>query len=187
MDAFKIAEGCDISLKKARKVAKALSLRTGRKDERAAKMRLKLSRNLQLSVAELLMLLNESALFRKLGKYENRAFAQTYALGNVRAGVAPMNVIKHIEAAAAGNRESVEIVMRWLKGVLPPWPVSYHWIAVRLLFDKWPDIRSRHTWRIDQALKNIRAHPGFEGWSGKRPVGSYNPMFYHRPKLVFDL
>lgn len=187
MDAFEIAEGCDISLKKARKVAKAFSLRTGRKDERAAKMRLKLSRNLQLSVAELFALLNEGALFRKLGKYENRARAQTFALGYVRAGVASVDVTKHIEGAAVGLPESVEVIMRWLKSVLPPWPVRYHWIAVRLLFDKWPDIRSRHTWRVDQALKNVRGHAGFEGWSGKRPVGSHNVMFYHRAKLTFDL
>lgn len=187
MDAFEIAERCDIRLKKARKVAKALSLRTGRKDERAAKMRLKLSRNLQLSVYELFALLNEGALFRKLGKYEDRALAQTYALGYVRAGVAPLDVTKHIEGAAAGVPESVEVIVRWLKSVLPPWPVRYHWIAVRLIFDKWPDIRSRHTWRVDQALKNVRAHPKFQGWSGKRPVGSYNVMFYHRPKMIFDL
>ena len=187
MDAFEIAERCDISLKKARKVAKALSLRTGRKDERAAKMRLKLCRNLHLSVAELLVLLNEAALFRKLGKYEDRARAQTFALGNVRAGLASSNVKEHIEGAAAGVPENVEVMMRWLKSDLPPWPVRYHWIAVRLLFDKWPDIQSRDTWRIDQALKNVRAHPGFEGWSGKRPVGPHNVMFYHRPKLIFDL
>lgn len=187
MDAFEIAERCDISLKKARNVAKVLSLRTGRKDERAAKMRLTLCRNQQLSVFQLLALLNEAALFRKLGKYESRALAQTYALGNARAGVAPVDVKKHLEGAAAGLPESVEVIMRWLKNILPPWPVRYHWIAVRLLFDEWPNIRSRHTWRIDQALKNVRAHPGFEGWSSKAPVGSQNPMFYHRRKLLFDL
>lgn len=187
MDAFEIAESCDIRLKKARKVAKAFSLRTGRKDERAAKMRLHLSRNLQLPVRQLLTLLNEGALFRQLGKYQDRALAQTFALGNVRAGVAPIEVAKHIEGAAAGLPESVDVVMRWLKSVLPPWPVRYHWIAVRLLFRKWPDIRSRDTWQIDQALKNVCAHPKFEGWSSKRPVGSHNVMFYHRPKLIFDL
>jgi len=187
MDAFEIAERSDISLKKARNVAKVLSLRTGRKDERAAKMRLKLCRDLQLSVRDLFALLNEGALFRKLGKYEDRARAQTFALGNVRAGVAHAEVTKHIEGAAIGIPESVEVIMRWLKNVLPPWPVRYHWIAVRLLFDEWPYVRSHHTWRVNEALKNVRAHPRFEGWSGKRPVGSYNVMFYHRPKLLFDL
>lgn len=187
MDAFEIAERCDISLKKTRKLAKALSLRTGRKDERSAKMRLKLCRNLQLSVWELMTLLNEGSLFRKLGQYENRARAQTYALGNVRAGAPPDDVTRHIEGAAAGHRESVEIIMRWLKSVIPSWPVRYHWIAVRLLINRWPYVRSRDTWQIEKALRNIRAHPEFAGWSGKRPVGTWNPMFYHRPKLLFDL
>lgn len=187
MDALELAERCDISLKKARRVAKALSLRTGRKDERAAKMRLKLCRNLQLSVAELLALLNEGSLFRKLGKYERHALAQTYALGNVRAGVAPIEVTKHIEEAAAGIPESVGVLLRWLKSVLPPVPVSYHWIAVRLLFEKWPGLHSRDTWRVHKALENVRARPEFEGWSSKMPVGSYKPVFYHRPKMLFDL
>lgn len=187
MDAFEIAERCDISLKKARNVAKALSLRTGRKDERSAKMRLKLCRNRQLSVWELMALLNEASLFRKLGKYENQALAQTYALGNVRAGVPPVDVRKHIEGAALGHRESVGVLMRWLKSVLPPAPVSYHWIAVRLLFDRWPELRSRDTWLVNEALKHVRARPEFEGWWSKRSVGSYNPVFYHRPKLLFDL
>lgn len=186
-DAFEIAEGCDISLKKARKVAKAFSLRTGRKDERSAKMRLKLSRNLQLSVRQLLTLLNEGALFRKLGKYEDRARAQTFALGNVRAGVAPLEVIQHIEGAAAGLPESVNVIMRWLKSVLPPWPVPSHWIAVRLLIDRWPNLRNRDYCHVHQALENVRAHPEFKEWSGKKPVGSQNPMFYHQPKLLFDL
>lgn len=192
MDAFEIAEGCDISLKKARQVAKYVSVRTGRKDERAAKMRLKLSRNIPLSLFELLTLLHEGALFRKLGKYEGRARAQIFALGNVRAGVAPMDVKKHIEGAALGVSENVELFMRWLKSVLPPWPVSYHWIAVRLLIEQWPNVRSRHTWRVDRALRNVREHPEFAGWAGKKPVGPYNPMFYHRPPgapkvLLYDL
>jgi hypothetical protein len=122
-----------------------------------------------------------------LGKYEGLALAQTYALGNVRAGVAPVDVRNHIEGAALGDRESVEVIMRWLKSVLPPSPVSYHWIAVRLLFDRWPKLRSRDTWLVNEALKHVRARPEFEGWSSKRPVGSYNPVFYHRPKLLFDL
>ena len=187
MDAFEIAERCDISLKKTRKLAKALSLRTGRKDERTAKMRLKLCRNLELSVYELMILLHEGSLFRKLGKYEDRARAQAYALGNVRAAVAPVDVRNHIEGAAVGHRESVEVIMRWLKSTLPRWPVRYHWIAVRLLFDRWPGLRSRDTWLVNEALKHVRAHPEFKGWSSKRPVGSYNPVFYHHPKMVFDL
>jgi hypothetical protein len=150
-------------------------------------MRLKLCRDQQLSVGELMTLLNEAPLFRKLGKYEDRARAQTYELGYVRAGVAPAEVIKHIEGAAVGVRESVEVLMRWLKSVLPRGPVRYHWIAVRLLFGKWPNLRSRDTWLVNRALTNVRAHPEFEGWSGKRPVGAQNPMFYHRPKLLFDL
>jgi len=150
-------------------------------------MRLKLCRDQQLSVWELLTLLNEASLFRKLGKYESRALAQTYALGNVRAGVAPVEVKKHIEGAALGHRESVEVIMRWLKSVLLPWPVSYHWIAVRLLFDQWPKLRSRDTWLVNEAMKHVRARPGFAGWSSKRSVGGYNRVFYHRPKLLFDL
>lgn len=186
-DPFQIAERCDISLKKARKLAKAFSLRTGKKDERAAKMRLKLCRDEQLTVCQLMALLNEASLFRKLGKYENRALAQTYVLGNVRAGAAPLNVIKHIDGAAAGHRESVEIIMRWLKSVIPPWPIRYHWIAIRLLMNRWPYVRSGDTWQIEKALRHIRAHPEFAGWSSKRPVGTWNPVFYHRPKLLFDL
>jgi hypothetical protein len=122
-----------------------------------------------------------------LGRYEDRARAQTYALGYVTAGVAPLEVRKHIESAASGHHESVDVIMRWLKNVLPPWPVRYHWIAVRLLFDRWPNLRSRDTLLVNEALKHVRARPEFEGWSSKRPVGSYNPVFYHRPKLLFDL
>lgn len=187
MDAFEIAERCDISRKKAREVAKALSLRTRRKDERAAVMRLILCRDQQLSVKQLLMLLHDGALFRKLGKYEDCARKQVYALGHVRAGAAPLDVVRQIDAAATGNRESVEIIMRWLKSVIPPWPVRSHWIAVRLLIDRWPNLRNSDYYHVHQALENVRAHPAFEGWSGKRPVGAQNPMFYHRPKLLFDL
>lgn len=187
MDAFDIAERCDISVKKARKVAKAFSLPTGRRDERSADMRDKLCRNQQLSVKQLLTLLNDWALFRKLGKYENRARAQIFELGNVRADAAPCDVTNHIEAAATGNRESVEIIMRWLKSKIPPWPVRSHWIAVRLLIKRWPNLRNRDYYLVHLALEKVRAHPDFKGWSGKRPVGSQNPMFYHRPQLLFDL
>lgn len=185
MDAFEIAERCNMRLKKAREVAKVLSLPTGKKDERPAKMRLKLCRGQQLTARELLILLNDSALFRKLGKYESLALTQVVALGNVRA--APMEVTKNIDAAAMGNSGSVETIMHWLKSVIPPEPVRYHWIAVRLLFDQWPNVQSRDFGKVDRALRNVRTHPQFQGWSSKRPVGEHNPMFYHRPKWSFDL
>lgn len=187
MDAFEIAERFEISLEKARKIAKAVSVRTGRKDERAGAMRLKLSRDLQLSVAQLLTLLNDGSLYHKLGKYEDRARGQTFALGNVRAGIAPPDVTKQIRAAATGERESVQIIMRWLKSVLPPWPVRYHWVAVRLLCARLPQTDGRDLLEVCRALDNVRARADFSGWSSKMPAGPYNPVFYHRPKLVFDL
>lgn len=187
MDAYDIAEDFGISLKKAQKIARAVSLQIGRKHGLAAKMRVKLSKDEQLSVMDLLALLNDGALFRKFGKFENRARAQTYALGYVRASAAPVDVTRHIADAAAGHPESVVVVLRWLKSVIPRWPVRFHWIAIRLLINRWPYVSSRDTLEIEKALRNVRAHPEFTGWFGKRPVGRWNPMFYHQPKLVFDL
>lgn len=186
MNAYQIAKRFNLSLTKSKKIAKAMSVPKP-KDRRTAEMRLNLSRGLHLSARNLLALLMEPGLIKKLGDYENIAREQLNDLGDVAAEAAPTQVTQHIASAAAGDRDSVEIVMGWLKRTLPAKPVRFHWIAVRLLIDRWPDLRTGDFGRVNLALKNVRAHPDFDEWWNFEPIGSHWPVVYRRPRLQFDL
>ncbi len=132
-------------------------------------------------------MLKEPSLRRHLRKYDDLVYQQLYALGNVQAGAAPIEVYAHIHEAAAGDPKSVEILMGWLKNVLPTTRVRSQWIAVRLLFDQWPDVRSADFYRVNLALKNVRARPEFDGWWDFEPIGSQWPAVYWRPRVFYDL
>lgn len=187
MNAYEIAERFDIRLPKAKKIAKALSLPTAKKDARISAIRLRLSRGCQLSTRELLILLKEPGLRRHLGKYDDLVYQQIYALGNVQASAAPIDVYAHIHDAAAGDPNSVEIIMGWLKGALPTTRVRFQWIAVRLLIEQWPNLHSGDFYRVNLALKNVRARPEFDGWWDFEPIGSQWPTVYWRPRQFYDL
>jgi hypothetical protein len=187
MDAYELAERFELSLTKAKKIAKAWPVPATKRDPRISAMRLELSRGKQLSARQLLILLKEPGLRRHLGKYDDLVFQQIHALGNVQASAAPIEVYAHVRDAASGDRESVEIVMEWLKGVLPTKRVRSQWITVRLLIDQWPMLRNADFYRAHMALKNVRAHPAFDGWWDFEPIGSQWPTVYWRPRVFYDL
>lgn len=176
-----------VSRKLITKMIKSGDFKRQGKSDVAAYIRARLLSDEQLSVRQLLALIHSPQLFRELGKFSESARDQVVELGSVKAAAAPNNVADHLRGAADGNVESVEVVMRWLKGILPQWPVRHHWVACRLLTGSWPNLRRTHFTCAFMALKNVRAHPGFDGWSSPRHVGTQNPTCYHRPRPPFDL
>lgn len=185
MNAYEIAERFDLSLSKSKKIAKALSLPVTTKDARIAAIRLHLSRGCQLSTKQLLLLIKEPALRPKLGKYDSLVYPQMYALGNVPASTAPIQVTAYIAGAASGDPESVKIIVDWLKQILPSAPVRYQWIAVRLLIGQWPMLGHADFRRINLVMKNVRNHPEFFYWWDFEPIGTGWSTVYRRPR--FDL
>lgn len=188
MSTHELAAKYNVSAKLIRRMIKGGDLERQGKDDLASEIRARLSKDDdQFSVEQLLGLLDNPKIIQDLGSRKQRAREQLWELGDVRASAAPPSVSACIREAAGGDAESIEALMAFLKSILPQGPVRYQWIGVRLLVSRWPGLRKSDFRHLAMAMKNVRAHPDFQGWWTTTPVGSQNPTIYHRPKLDFDL
>jgi hypothetical protein len=190
LNIYEIAEKFAISVAKLRKMERDGCLRVdGEDSETAAALRHYLARNQQMTVAQIMSLLDSPALYIELGKWADRARTQVAALGDVKATAAPRDVTAYIDDAARGDSEAVEILMRWLHGVLPAKPVPHSWIAARLLINLPENLRASFIKRIPIALLNVRKQPEFAGWWTLAPTGAKdrNQTFYQKAKIALDL
>ena len=138
-----------------------------------------------LSVAQLVQLIDEPRLLLELGKYADKAESQVEALGKPENQVAPKPVSAAVFEAARNDPEQVEIIVDWLKHVIPARPVGHAYLATRLLLGIPASIRKYEAPRIPRALLNCRNHPELAGWWHVETRKSRRETVYQ--KKAFDL
>lgn len=184
MNIFDFCERFHISLAKARKMDKMGVLRLDENtNEHAAEIHHWLSRGQKLTAAQLCALVEEPSLLLDLGRYAGRAEQQIDALGNVKSQAAPKTVSAFVTDAAKNDAEAVDVLVGWLRDIIPSKPVGHSYIAVRLLLGLAPNIRHYDVPRIPRALLNCRQRPDFEKWWRVDRQKSRNVTLYQRPKL----
>lgn len=192
MNIHDVATKSGVSVRALRKLEKLKLIRfdpdpDADEHPRAAEMRFLLMRNQQLSAALLVELIENPPAFYDLRKYETRARQQVAALGDVRASVAPIEVLAAISDAAGADASAAQTLADWLKRILPSEPVSHYWVAVRLLLPLDPIQRDPIGKQISLALMHMRKLESFAGnWasvpgSGGRSVINY---FAARPNFI---
>lgn len=189
MNLFEFCEKFNISLRKARLMQKADVLRLDENtSEIATRIRDLLAKGQPLTAEQLCALVEEPSLVLDLGRYSGRAQAQLDALGNVKAEIAPKQVVAYISDAARGDREAVSVLVDWLKSVIPARPVSHSYLAVRLLLGLAPSVRGFDVPRLPRALFECRKRAEFANWWQVSRNGTRSNTFYAQPaKKEFDL
>lgn len=149
---------------------------------RASEIRFLLMRGQQLSAALLIDLLDTPAALYDLRKYEARAREQIAALGDVRASVAPIEVLASISDAAGADASAAQTLADWLTRILPNEPVSHYWVAVRLLLPLDPIQRGAVVKQISLALMNVRRVESFRPyWRSVAGKNSRTVINYSQP------
>jgi len=134
MNVYEFTEQFRISLRKARRMEKmgVLCLDSS-ESEHGAEIRRQLSRGRPLTTSHFLRIIEEPPILRQLGRHRSKAESHMAALGNVGDEAAPREVAAHITDAARGDRDSIIVLVDWLKATVPTEPVTHHW-AIRYLF-----------------------------------------------------
>lgn len=145
-----------------------------------------LARGQSLTAAHLVELIENPDMIPDLGYYADRAKAEIAALGKIEP--APKAIVAYVTDAAKNEPEAVDVLLGWLREILPAAPVGHAFIAVRLLLGLAPNIRQYDVPRIPRALLNCRLREEFAGWWRVEKRGSRNVTIYCRPaKITLDL
>jgi hypothetical protein len=188
MNLFEFAKEFRISIRKARLMQKMGVLRLENDEsEHGAKIRQNLSRGQPLTVPQFLRMIEDPTILRELWRYRDKAESQLVALGDVHGEAAPREVAAYVSDAARGDKESINVLIDWMKTVIPSRPVTHHWLAVRLLMGIPASIREFDEPRIGRALLNCRKTLDFKGWWRICKSRSRTYTLYQRPELPFDL
>lgn len=186
MNVFEFCERYHISLAKGRKIAKENPVL--RFDDTASAfdaIRASIANGDKLTAPQLIELIENPGGLLELGKYAARAEQELAALGDPARQAAPMEVAANIMGAAKGDPEAVQILVDWLKQILPKDPVGHAFIATRLILGVPANIREYEGPRIPRALLNVRKHEGFKDWWHVEPGVSRNRTVYQNKG--FDL
>lgn len=189
MNIFEIAEKFGISIYKLRKLEKAghLLIDFG-ESEHGARIRYQMARGQPLTVGQQIEIVEDPSILRELGPYQTKAEKQLATLGDVRGEAAPIEVAAHIsDAAMRRDKDSINVLICWMKAVIPVEPVNHNWLAVRLLMGIPANIRKFDVPRIQYALLNCRKSTDFEGWWRVEKIKSRKQTLYQRPDVRFDL
>jgi hypothetical protein len=184
MNIYQLSMKSGLSLVKLRKLEKLGALRldgeTGLVDGLIFHMR----GNKTLTVAQLLALIERPDLLDELDaarpRYASRAREQIAAVSLVDAHKAPREVTAAIVGASRGDDDESLVIAEWLKGILPPDPVSHAWVAVRLLAPLNAFQREQIAPLISPALLNMRKLPEFAGYWHSGKIGSRSVIQYYR-------
>lgn len=182
---FELCEEFHLSLAKVRRMEKRyphwFKASTSQFDE----IRATLANGDALAVWQLVQLIENPGELLNLGKYAHKAERALAELGNPQAQVAPKDVAANLMEAAKNEPEAVQILVDWLKGMLPAEPVTHAFIATRLLLGVPESIRKYEGPRIPRALLNSRQSPSFAGYWRTVKELSRNVTYYQ--KLELDL
>lgn len=185
MNVFEFCERYHISLAKGRKIAKENPHWFNASGSPFDTIRATIANGDTLTALHLLDLIENPGGLLELGKYASKAEQALAALGNPQTQVAPKGVVAYLMEAAKGEAEAVQILVDWLRVIIPASPVNHAYIATRLLLGIPATIRESEASRIPRALLNARQHPDFAGyWHVEKGV-SRNKTVYQ--KKGFDL
>lgn len=160
-----IAAKHKIPLKHLKTLARAGLLKHDKEDPRVEAMRRTLRNGNALSVLQLITLLQEPALTRALGHYEERAKQQVAAIepGTVKRQAFDEQAKNHIFGAAIMNAESLGALVSVILKTLPA-GMTYHALGVRMLWNV-PENRRKQTANyLRLAIRNLRNHPDLQTW-----------------------
>lgn len=185
MNVFEFHERYRISLTKARLIAKENPHWFDGTSNATDAARAAMAKGNPLPVSQLVQLIEEPSLLLELGKYAETAETQVAELGKPENQIAPKLAAAAVTDAARNDPEQVEILVDWLKQIIPVRPVGHAYLATRLLLGIPASIRKYQAPRIGRALLNCRNNPAFAGWwhiekRASRPVTVYQ-------KKAFDL
>lgn len=185
MNVFEFHERYKLSLAKARRIAKDQPHWFDGSSGATDAIRATIMKGNEPTALQLLDLIENPAGLLELGKYATKAEQSIAALGNPQGQVAPREVAANIMEAAKGEPEAVQILVDWLRLIVPADRVEHAFIATRLLLGIPATIRQFEAPRIPRALLNARQHPDFKNyWHVERGV-SRNKTVYQ--KKGFDL
>lgn len=185
MNIFEFCERYNIKQGKARRMDKDGVLRLDASSNAFDPIRATLANCDPLSAAQLVQLVENPGGLLELGKYAPKAHEQLQALGKPENQAAPREVAANIWEAAKGETEAVEILVAWLKEILPARVVGHNYLAVRLLLGLPENQRASEAPRIPRALLNCRRAESFAGFWHVEPGVSRNVTRY--AQKGFDL
>ena len=188
MDIYQISETYGISMRKLRLLEKAKLLRLDAENGSLAKIRYYVAKRRTIPALHMVYLVENPESVFDLGNRAGEAQRQIDALELEADSAAPLAIAMTIDLAATrDNPGAVQGLADWLLSILPSEPVSYSYIAVRLLLGAKPGARALIASRLPKALLNVRALECFEGCSYVEKVSGRNATFYVNQKLGFDL
>lgn len=186
MNVFEFCESYHISLAKGRRIAKENPQWFDATGSAFDTIRATIANGDRLTALQLIDLIENPAGLLELGKYADKADDALAALGNPKGQVAPKEVVANIMEAAKGEPEAVQILVDWLRSIIPEThAVEHAFIATRLILGVPISLRKSEAPRIPRALLNARNHPDFaDYWHVEKGV-SRNKTVYQ--KKGFDL
>lgn len=185
MNVFEFSEEFRLSLVKTRAIKKRYPQIFDDNDSAVDAMRSYLAKGVGITTTQLVDLIENPSWLLSLGRYAEKAEQALAALGDPQGQVAPKEVVANIMEAAKGEPEAVQILVDWLRSIIPASPVNHAFIATRLLLGIPATIRNSEASRIPRALLNARQHPDFANfWHLEKGV-SRNKTVYQ--KKGFDL
>jgi hypothetical protein len=191
MNIFRLSFQSGIPLRKLRLLDKLGALRVDPNPEFIDGLIFHMRGNRNLTVAQLLALIDDPAALDDLGaarpRYASRAREQLAALGDIVPQAAPREVTAAIQGASRGDDDESLIIATWLKSVLPVEPVSHAWITVRLLFPLNAFMREQTAPLISPALLNMRKLPEFAGYWQSEKIGARSTIKYFRTRGEISL
>jgi hypothetical protein len=182
---FEINEKYQISLGKLKRLVRdgLLVCDEGDGHPLAPAMRANLMRNQDLSVEQLLLLIENPKIFAELKNRQSQARKQIAALGDYAQEAMPLALVSSVLKAAAGDAKGQAVMVAWVKSVLPGFPVPYAYLGVRAAIGILPIGRHDFLGKFAQALMNVRKDSEFAGWFRTDQIGSRKKTFYYNPGL----
>lgn len=186
MNIHELSARTNISLSALKKLDRLKVLKVDPEHSLASSLRFHLARNQHLSVAQIIAIKQDSSVLDELGKYRDRALNQITVLGDV--APAPREVTALIYDAGKGDTDACEAIAAWLRSILPREPVTYHWVAVRLLWGLPDTLKVQYSKRLNIVLANVRKLDSFAGWYRIISASAVkNTVVYHKALAFIDM
>jgi len=182
MNIFEINEKYQISLGKLKRLVRdgLLICDEGDGHPLAPAMRANLVRNQDLSVEQLLLLIEKPKIYAELKNRQSQARNQVKALGHYDIEAMPLDLVKAVNLAADDDPKGVKAVIAWVKSVLPGEPVPYAFLGVRAGIRILPAGRHAFLTKFARALLNCRKDPEFAGcWRTEQKSGRKRTLYFN--------
>ena len=185
MNIFEISEKFNLSLTKIKNMQKhgILICDEGDGHPLAVAMRANLMRNQDLSVEQLLLLIENPKIYAELKNRQSQARKQIAALGDYEKEAMPAILAGRVLQAVENDEKAVKAVMAWIKSVLTMQEVPFGYLGVRMGMGIPKANRKDFLSKFAGALMAVRKHPDFVGWFRVDYQKNKKKVFYFNPGL----